>query len=117
MPKTLQILSATCSVAVMVLGVVSALGPANWTIRTGFGWQTEHFVGFFVITSLALLAWPRPFVVGGALVAAGAILEALQALTPDRHPNLVAVLCSAAGAIAAALLAELIIRASKRRSA
>ena len=101
----------------MMLGVVSALGPASWTIRTGLGWQTEHLVGFFVITTLACLAWPRrPFVVGCALMVAGALLEGLQALTPDRHPNLVAAFCSAGGAMAAALVAELIVRAQRRRA-
>jgi hypothetical protein len=34
-------------------------------------------------------------------MAAGALLEDLQALTPDRTPNLVAVFCSAGGALAA----------------
>ena len=100
-----------CSVAVMVLLVIIALGPAKWQPRTGLGWQIEHFLGYFAITSMFCLAWPRPFVVGGALMAGGALLEGLQALTPDRTANLLAAFCGAGGALAAALLAELFIRA------
>ena len=51
-----------------------------------------------------------------ALVSAAAVLAALQALTPRPPPNLVAVLFSAAGAGAAALLAEFIIRTRRCRA-
>jgi VanZ family protein len=44
-----------------------------------------------------------------------ALLEALQALTPDRSANLEAALFGAAGALAAAIVAELFIRAWKWR--
>ena len=36
-----------------------------------------------------------------------ALLEGMEGLTTYRHPNLVAALCSASGALAAALLAEI----------
>jgi VanZ family protein len=98
----------------MVLLVILALGPGNWTPRTALGWQIDHILGYFAITSMFCLAWPRPFVVGGALMAVAAALEGLQALTPDRSSNLVAALCGAGGAVAAALLAELFIRARRR---
>ena len=55
-----------CSVAAMVLLVIIALGPAKWTPRTALGWEIDHFLGYFAITSLFCLAWPRPFVVGGS---------------------------------------------------
>jgi len=48
-------------------------------------------------------------------MAVAALLEALQALTPDRSANLEAALLGAAGALAAALVAELFIRAWKWR--
>jgi hypothetical protein len=80
----------------------------------GLGWQTEHFLGYFVVTSVVCLAWPRPFVVGMALMAAAPLLEALQGLTPDRHPDFLAALFGAGGALAAALLAELFIRVRRR---
>jgi len=105
-----------CSVAVMVLLVIVALGPAKWQPRSGLGWQIDHFLGYFAITLFVCLAWPRPFVVGGALMAGGALLEGLQALTPDRSSNLLAALYGAGGALAAALLAELFIRARWRRA-
>jgi VanZ family protein len=75
----------------------------------------EHFLGYFAVTLIACLAWPRPLVVAGALVVVAGLLEALQALTPDRHPNLTAALIGAAGALMAGLLAELFIRARRRR--
>jgi hypothetical protein len=46
-------------------------------------------------------------------MAVAALLEALQALTPDRTAYLPAVFYGAAGALAAALIAELFIRARR----
>ena len=100
-----------CSVAILVLLVIGALGPASWTPRTALGWQIDHFLGYFGITLFVCFAWPRPLLVGGVLMAAASLLEGLQALTPDRSANLVAALCSAGGVLAAALVAELFIRA------
>ena len=99
-----------CSGVIMILLVIGALGPANWTPRTPLGWQIDHFLGYFAITLLVCFAWPRPFVVGGVLMAAAVLLEGLQAFTPDRSANLVAALCGAGGVLAAALVAELFIR-------
>jgi VanZ family protein len=103
-----------CSVAILVLLVIGALGPASWTPRTALGWQIDHFLGYFAITLLVCLAWPRPLLVGAVLVAAAFLLEGLQAFSPGRSANLVAALCSAGGVLAAALVAELFIRASRR---
>jgi hypothetical protein len=47
-------------------------------------------------------------------MAAAALLEGLQALTPDRVPNLEAALYGAGGTLAAALLAALFTRVRKR---
>ena len=44
-------------------------------------------------------------------MAAAFLLEGLQAFTPDRTANLVAALCGAGGVLAAALVAEIFIRA------
>ena len=99
-----------CSVAIIVLVVIAALGPAKWTPRTALGWEIDHFVGYFAITSFVCLAWPRPFVVGGAIMASAVLLEGLQALTPDRSSNLMAAFYGAGGVLVAALLAELFIR-------
>ena len=102
------------SVAVTALVVIYALGPANWAFRTGLGWQIEHFLGYFAVTSIVCLAWPRPFLVGAALTVGAALLEGLQGLTPDRVPHLPAAFLGAGGVLAAALLAELLIRARRR---
>ena len=102
------------SVAIMVLLVIGALGPANWTPRTALGWQTDHFLGYFAITLFICFAWSRPLVVGGALMAFAVLLEGMQAFTPDRHADLLAALISSGGAMAAVLPAELFIQASRR---
>jgi VanZ family protein len=99
------------SVGVLVLLAIMALGPENWQPRTGLGWEFDHFAGYFVITIFVCLGWPRPIVVGPALMAFGSLLEYLQAFTPDRSSNLVAALYGAGGALAAALIAELFMRA------
>jgi VanZ family protein len=99
------------SVAIMVLLAIAALGPAKWAPRTELGWQFDHFIGYFGITLFVCLAWPRPCVVGGVIMTVAALLEGLQALTPDRSANLEAALWGAGGALAAALVAELFIRA------
>jgi VanZ family protein len=102
-----------CSGIIMVLLVIGALGPADWTPRTPFGWQMDHFVGYFVITLFVCVAWPRPFVVAGVLVAVAVLLESLQAFTPHRSANPVAALCGTGSVLAAALVAELFIRGWK----
>jgi hypothetical protein len=106
-----------CSVAVAIAAIVFAqLGPSDWQLRTGLGWETEHVLAYFVVTSIACLVWPRPLVVGSALMAASVLLEAAQDLTPDRHANFQAGLYGAGGALTAALLAELFTRAWRWRT-
>jgi VanZ family protein len=99
-----------CSGVIMILLVIAALGPAKWAPRTELGWQFDHFIGYFGITLFFCIAWPRPLLVGGIIMAVAALLESLQALTPDRSANLEAALWGAAGALAAALVVELFIR-------
>jgi len=111
----IKFMTRVCSVGIMVLFVIIALGPGNWAPRTGFGFQLDHFLGYLALTSLVCLAWPRPVIVGGALMAGGALLEGLQVFTPNHHADLVAASCGAEGALAAALLAELFIRIGKWR--
>jgi VanZ family protein len=113
---SIKLMAKICSVAGMVLIVIFALGPANWQPRTGLGWEFDHFLGYFAITSVFCLAWPRPFVVGGAIMAASVLLEGLQAFTPDRSANLEAALWGAGGALTAALLAGLVIWVRRRQS-
>src|SRR5262249_10958719 len=106
-----------CIVALAIAAIVFAqLGPGDWQLRTGLGWQTEHVLAYFAVTSIACLVWSRPFVVGPALMAASMLLEAAQRLTQDRSANLQAGLYGAAGALAAALLVALVTRAWRWRT-
>jgi VanZ family protein len=114
--KGMRVYLKYCSVAGLVLLAIMALGPEKWQLRTGLGWEFDHFIGYFAITTFVCLAWPRPLVVGGALMAFGALLEGLQAFTPDRSANLIAALYGAGGALAAALLAELCMRAFSNKA-
>jgi VanZ family protein len=98
-------------VAAIALLVISSLTNAAAQPRTIIGWEMEHFLGYFAATLIVCLAWPRPWVVAGILVVVSGLLEGLQAFTPTRHPNLVAALCGAGGALAAALLVEILKRA------
>ena len=102
-----------CCVPIMVLLVVAALGPEKWAPRTELGWQFDHFIGYFGITLFFCFGWPRPFLVGGVFMAVAALLESLQAFTPDRHFYLPAIYYGAAGALVAALVAEFFTRAWK----
>ena len=110
---SIKLVLKVCSVAVLFLLVFAALGPAQWVPRSGLGWRIDHFVGYFVLTLTFCFAWPRPFVVGGALMALAALLEGLQAFTPDRHADLFAALISAGGAMAAVLPADLFIQSPR----
>ena len=106
-----------CFVAVLAgLIIFAALGPAKMQIRTGLGWQFDHVFGYFGFTVLVCMAWPRALVVGGSVMVFAVLLEALQALTPDRSADLHAAMYSVCGVMSAALPADLFIRASRRLS-
>jgi VanZ family protein len=100
-----------CSAPIVILLVIAALGPAKWVPRSELGWQFDHFIGYFGITLFFCFAWPRPCLVGGAFMAIAALLEGLQAFTPDRTAYLPAVFYGAGGALAAALVVGLFMRA------
>ena len=100
-----------CGLTVLVgLILFAALGPAKWQFRTGLGWRMDHVVGYFGFTLMFCFVWPRPFIVGGILLASAALLEGLQALTPDRHCDFEGWFYSGGGVLAAALLADLFTR-------
>jgi VanZ family protein len=108
--RRLNAVAKACSVPIIVLLVIAALGPENWAPRTHLGWQFDHFIGYFGLTVFFCLAWPQPFVVGGTFMAVAALLEGLQAFTPDRHFYVPAILYGAGGALAAALVVKFYIR-------
>jgi VanZ family protein len=110
----IKLMLKVCSVVAAVVLVFIALAPQKFVPRSGLGWEIDHIVGYFVFTLLFCLAWPRPLVVGGALIAFAVLLEGLQAFPPDRSSNVLAAIYSACGVLAAAMLAELFIRARRR---
>ena len=113
--RLLRAVAKIGSVAIMVPLVIGALGPANWTPRT-LGWRIDHFLSYFRNHAVCLLCL-APAVRGrGVLMAAAALLEGLQAFSPDRSANLEAALCGAGGALAAALIAQLFIRLSRQHA-
>jgi VanZ family protein len=89
--------------ALVLLLLFAALGPAKWQYRTGLGWRMDHVVGYFGFTLMFCLAWPRPIMVGAALMLGAMLLEALQALTPDRCCDFEAALYGVGGALTGAL--------------
>jgi VanZ family protein len=101
--------SAIAGAGIIAAAVVASLIPANMQLRTGLHWQIEHFLVYFVATTIFCLAWPRPFIVAGVMIVFSALLEALQGLTPDRTPDLPTASAAAAGALSAAVLAKLVI--------
>jgi VanZ family protein len=92
-------------VPITILLVIAALGPEKWAPCTHLGWQFDHFIGYFGITLFFSFAWSRPFVVGEVFMTVAALLEGLQAFTPDRSAYLPAVFYGAGGALAVALVA------------
>jgi VanZ family protein len=112
----IRAMAKASSVPIIILLVIAALGPESWAPRTHLGWQFDHIIGYFGITLFFCLAWPRPFVVGGAFMVIGALLEGLQAFTPDRTAYLPAAIYGAAGALAAAVVANFFIGAWRRHA-
>src|SRR5262245_35900460 len=92
------------SAAALAVLVFAQLCPAKWKPRTRFGGPFDHFLAYFVVTSIVCFAWPRPLVVGVALMVVSALLEWLQRFTPDRKPDIWAASCGAGGALAATAL-------------
>jgi hypothetical protein len=102
--------------AVLIVAIaVDSLVPVAWQIRSGLHWLIEHFLVYFVVTFVLCLAWPRPIIVAGALMALAGAMEALQGLTADRVPDLPTAFCGAAGALTGALLADLCMGARRER--
>jgi len=96
--------------AVLLAAIAAAtFVPAEWQIRLGLHWLTEHFLAYFAVTLLFCLAWRRPMTVASVLVPLAVVLETLQALTADRTADAVTALFAAAGVASAALLADLVI--------
>ncbi|MGH6735191.1 MAG: hypothetical protein ACRECX_03820 [Methyloceanibacter sp.] len=104
--------------AVVSFIVVAALIPVDWQVRLGLHWLIEHFLGFFVLTTLVCFAWPRPMVVAAVLLPFALLVEAAQMMTPDRVADPATALSAAAGVAVAALLADAVLawRKSRRKA-
>jgi hypothetical protein len=96
---------------------VAALIPVGWQLRLGLHWLVEHFVAFFTVTLVFCLAWKRPMAVAAVLLPVAILIEAAQALTPDRTADLATALFAAAGVASAALFADLVLTLRKEPSA
>ena len=106
---------ALLAVALIIAAIVFAsLAPVGWQMRFGLHWLVEHFLVFFALTMLVCLVWPKPMIVAGVLVPFAVLLEAAQALTPDRTADLATTLSAAAGVSLAALLFDLALSLRKR---
>ena len=78
-----------CSLALLALLVAASLIPAKWQyLRTGLGWQSDHFLGFFVATSVVCFAWSRPLLVGPILMATACPTLKLHCTAPAGHWSL-----------------------------
>jgi hypothetical protein len=79
------ILTRLCSVVALAVIIFASFLPAQLE-RLGTGhWDIEQLLAYFAATSIVCLGWRRPFVVAGSLMAAAAVLEALEGLTPNQH--------------------------------
>jgi VanZ family protein len=106
---------AVAGAALIAAIAVDSLVPVAWQVRSGLPWLIEHFLAYFAVTFVLCFAWPRPFIVAGALMALAGATEALQGLTADRVPDLPTAFCGAAGALTGALLAHLCMGARRER--
>jgi hypothetical protein len=103
-------------VGVVLLAAITAATfvPAAWPVRLGLHWLVEHFLAYFVVTTVFCLATRRPMAVAAVLVPLAVTLESLQALTADRVADAITALFAAAGVAAAALLADLVLMLRRR---
>jgi len=105
---TSRLLGLAGAVLLAAIAVATFI-PADWQIRLGLHWLTEHFLAYFAVTALFCLSSRRPMAVAAVLVPIAVVLETLQALTADRTADAVTALFAAAGVASAALLADLVI--------
>ena len=103
-------------VGVVLIAViaVAAVIPVGWQMRLGLHWVVEHFVAFFTVTLVFCFAWKRPMAVAAVMLPVAILIEAAQALTPDRTADLATALFAAAGVACAALFADLVPTLRKR---
>jgi len=96
-----------CALAVLVLSLMPTAVQLPST-----GWdKSNHLLGFAVLAALGCLAWPnRAARVLAGLLAYGALIEGLQALTPYRFAEWGDLLADALGLLLGWALARLVAR-------
>jgi hypothetical protein len=108
--RTMTLLSSSrgwgwlCGAAALAAVALATLMPEDWVPRLGVHWLVEHFVGYFALTAIVCIAWPRPLPVAAVLMVLAGVLEALQGATVDRTPDVLSALSGAGGVLTAALL-------------
>lgn len=100
-----------CALAVLVLSLMPTVPQLPST-----GWdKSNHLLGFAVLAMLGRLAWPRHVVrIALALLAYGALIEGLQALTPYRLAEGADLLADALGIVLGLVLAGRLARRGGR---
>lgn len=100
-----------CALAVLVLSLIP---QADRLPSTGWD-KSNHLLGFAVLAGLGCLAWPsRAPGVMASLLAYGALIEGLQALTPHRWAEWADLLADALGVALGWLLAQVLGRVGAR---
>ncbi|MEQ8507435.1 MAG: VanZ family protein [Rhodospirillaceae bacterium] len=96
MPRLTGILCASWALGIAILSLL----PAETAISTGGYDKLEHGTAFAVLAILMRLTWPKPHVFLIFLVCTlyGALIEAGQAFSPGRHPDLWDLFADALGA-------------------
>ncbi|HSD93460.1 MAG TPA: hypothetical protein VLB11_10600 [Methyloceanibacter sp.] len=105
---------AIAGAALLVAIAIAAVIPQGWQVRLGLHWLVEHFLAFFTVTLVFCLALKRPMAVAAAMLPLAVLIEAAQALTPDRTADFATALFAASGVASAALFADLVITLRKR---
>ena len=56
------------SAAALSAIALATLLPVEWVPPPGLHWLIEHFVGYFALTTIVCIAWPRPVPVAAVLM-------------------------------------------------
>lgn len=94
---TLARIGFAVAVAVTAWG---SLAPArDVAFASGLWDKAQHALGYALLAGLLMAAQrrPRPLVAGVVVLAIGAVLEGLQALTPDRSADVIDLVANAIG--------------------
>ena len=63
----------------------ATLVPAGWQMRLGLHWLVEHFLAYFVLTTMFCLAWHRPMAVAAVAPAGRDPVGGIAGADPRSH--------------------------------